>query len=149
MRGFTEAFAKRKLPLPKDLIRAQSLSADFGFRETTALLQLPDPPTALIAGGNQILVGVLKAVQQVGIDVPKQLSLITCDRTDLATTYPGPLTVIDRNLGRDRTDGGGSAAGADGGGEGARPAVRIAFPTHLVLGRSCARPMRNNVSTRL
>ena len=64
------------------------------FRETTALLQLPDPPTALIAGGNQILVGVLKAVQQVGIEVPKQLSLITCDRTDLATTYPGPLTVI-------------------------------------------------------
>ncbi len=82
VRGFTEAFAKRKLPLPKDLIRAQSLSADFGFRETTALLQLPDPPTALIAGGNQILVGVLKAVQQVGIDVPRQLSLITCDRTD-------------------------------------------------------------------
>ena len=71
VRGFTEAFAKRKLPLPRDLIRAQSLSADFGFRETTALLQLPDPPTALIAGGNQILVGVLKAVQQVGIDVPE------------------------------------------------------------------------------
>jgi LacI family transcriptional regulator len=142
VRGFTEAFAKRKLPLPKDLIRAQSLSADFGFRETTALLQLPDPPTALIAGGNQILVGVLKAVQQVGIEVPKQLSLITCDRTDLATTYPGPLTVIDRNLaeiGRTAAD---LLLERMGEGEGAtRPAVRIAFPTHLALGRSCARPV--------
>ena len=143
VRGFSEAFARRALPLPRDLIRAQSLSADFGFRETTALLQLPDPPTALIAGGNQILVGVLKAVQQVGIEVPKQLSLITCDRTDLATTYPGPLTVIDRNLaeiGRTAAD---LLLERMGEGEGAtRPAVRIAFPTHLVLGRSCARPGR-------
>ncbi len=118
VRGFTEAFAKRKLPLPKDLIRAQSLSADFGFRETTALLQLPDPPTALIAGGNQILVGVLKAVQQVGIDVP-QAALADHLRPDGSGDHLSRAADGDRpQLGRDRADRGGSAAGADGGGRG-------------------------------
>ena len=70
-----------------------------------------------------------------------QLSLITCDRTDLATTYPGPLTVIDRNLaeiGRTAAD----LLLERMGEEVARPPVKIAFPTHLVLGRSCARPAR-------
>src|SRR5262249_33284631 len=62
VRGFTEAFVRRKLALPRELIRAQSLSADFGFRETTALLQLAEPPTALIAGGNHILLRVLHAL---------------------------------------------------------------------------------------
>jgi LacI family transcriptional regulator len=141
VRGFTAAFTRRKIACPKDLIRAQSLSADFGFRETSALLQLPDPPTALIAGGNQILVGVLKAIQQGGVSVPRQLSLITCDRTDLSTIYPGPLTVIDRNL----AEIGRTAAELllQRMGEGAgRPALRISFPTHLILGRSCTRLAR-------
>ncbi len=145
VRGFTAAFARRKLPCPKELIRAQSLSADFGFRETAALLQLPDPPTALIAGGNQILVGVLRALQQQGTAVPAELSLVTCDRTDLSTIYPGPLTVIDRNL----SEIGRTAAelllermtaGSD------RPARRISFPTELILGRSCTRPSRPPVA---
>ena len=138
VRGFLAAFARRKLAAPKDLIRAQSLAADFGFRETTGLIQLPDRPTALIAGGNQILVGVLRAIQQHGVEVPGGLSLVTCDRTDLSTLYPGPLTVIDRDL----AEIGRTAAalllermgGAD------RPARRISFPTSLILGRSCARP---------
>jgi LacI family transcriptional regulator len=140
VRGFAEAFERRKLKLPEDLIRAQSLSADFGFRETTALMQASDPPTALIAGGNQILVGVLQAIQQQGLVVPGTLSLVTCDRTDLSTTYPGPLTIIDRNL----AEIGRTAAELllERMGEGAqRPALRISVPTHLVLGRSCARRM--------
>ena len=57
---------------PQDLIRAQSLSADYGFRETVALLQRPDRPTALIAAGNRILVGVLRALQEHKVSVPRR-----------------------------------------------------------------------------
>jgi LacI family transcriptional regulator len=101
--------------------------------------QLAAPPTALVAGGNQILVGVLKAIQQHGVQVPGQLSLITCDRADLSTTYPGPLTIIDRNLAEIGRTAAELLLERMGGGAG-KPALRISFPTHLVLGRSCARP---------
>ncbi len=64
----------------------------------------------------------------------------------MATTYPRACntTVIDRNLaeiGRTAAD---LLLERMGEGEGAeRPAVKIAFPTHLVLGLwSCARPMQ-------
>jgi len=136
VRGFTEAFRRRRVRCPEDLIRAHSLSADFGFREASTLLRGAERPTAIIAAGNRILVGVLRAVQQQNVAVPGDLSIIGCDQTDLARLYPGPITLIDRDIeeiGRtaaqlllerlvERSE---------------RPAQRISFPTWLILGGSC------------
>ena len=136
LRGYRDAFDRHGVPVPEDLVRAQNLSVDFGFRAASALLQHDAPPTALIAAGNRILVGVLRAVQQAGTRVPEQLSLIGSDKTDLALLYPGPITLIDRDvdeIGRtaarlllDRLE---------------RPrdkgAKRILVPTRLILGGSC------------
>jgi LacI family transcriptional regulator len=136
VRGFTEAFRKRGLPVPQDLLRAHSLSADYGFREASALLQGRDRPTAIIAAGNRSLVGVLRAFQQQGVSVPADVSLIACDQTDLARLYPGPITLIDRDI-----EGIGRTAAQlllDRLGASDRPAQRISFPTRLVLGGSCA-----------
>lgn len=140
VRGFTEAFEQAGLPVPHDLIRSQSLSADYGFREATTLLQMHERPTAIIAAGNRILAGVLRAMQQQGVSAPRDISLIACDRSDIAMLYPGPITLIDRpveDIGRtaaqlllDRL-----------GGRSDRPAQRISFPTHLIMGGSCL-PLR-------
>ena len=137
LRGDLDAFAKRGLEPPRGLVRAQSLAAEFGFREASALLQSDEPPTALIAAGNRILVGVLRAIQQQGVSIPGDLSLIACDRSDLTRVYPGPITLIERDI----EDIGRTAAQlllerlsgpAD------RPARRVTFQTRLTLGGSCA-----------
>ena len=93
-------------------------------------------PTAIVAAGNRILVGVLRAIQQQGVSIPRDLSLVACDRSDVALLYPGPITLIDRpveEIGRtaaqlllERLRG-----------QVDRPAQRIAFPTQLILGGSC------------
>ena len=137
LRGYMEAYERRNIPAPLDLVRSHSLSVDFGFREATTLLQQRDRPTAIIAAGNRILVGVIRALQQHNVSVPGDISLIGCDRTDLALLYPGPITLIDRDMeeiGRtgaelllDRLKN-----GID------RPAQRIFFPTRLIMGGSCA-----------
>lgn len=137
VRGFLEAFRKRGLPVPQDLLRANNLSADYGFREASALLQGRERPTAIIAAGNRTLTGVLRAIQQQGVSVPGDVSLIACDQTDLARLYPGPITLIDRDI----EEIGRTAAQLllDRLGEGRdRPAQRISFPTRLILGGSCA-----------
>ncbi len=136
VRGFLEAFGKNGLPPPHDLIRSQSLSVDFGFREASALLQMPNRPTAIIAAGNRILVGVLRAIQQSRRFDPGRLILIACDRSDVALLYPGPITLIDRpveEIGRtaaqlllERLTG-----------QSTRPAQKIVFPTQLILGGTC------------
>ena len=136
VRGFVEAFQRNGLPVPEDLIRARSLSVEFGLHEANLLLGSAVPPTAIIAAGNRILVGVLKAVQQRGLRIPQDLSLISCDQTDLALLYPGPITLIDRDI----REVGRTAAQfllerlEQAGG----PARRMMVPTRLILGGSCA-----------
>ncbi|MBV9219319.1 MAG: substrate-binding domain-containing protein [Methylobacteriaceae bacterium] len=137
VKGFVEAFGRRKLACPHELIRSQRLSPDFGFHEASSLMQGPDRPTAIIAGGNRILVGVLKAIQQQRIVIPDELSLVTCDSTDLTRLYPGPLTVVDRDI----EDIGRTAAQLLLERLGDRhnaPARRILVSTRLILGGSCA-----------
>lgn len=136
VRGFVDAFEQVGLSVPRELIRSQSLSADYGFREATMLLQLREQPTAIIAAGNRILVGVLRAMQQMGVTAPNDISLIACDRSDVATLFPGPITLIDRSVDEisrtavhlllERMSG-----NTD------RPTQRILFPTHLIMGASC------------
>ncbi len=41
---------------------------------------------------------MLRAIQQQGLAIPRDISLIACDRTDLARLYPGPITLIDRDI---------------------------------------------------
>jgi LacI family transcriptional regulator len=73
------------------------------------------------------------------VSIPRDLSLVTCDRTDLASVYPGAITAIDRDI----PEIGKTAAQlllerirgpAD------RPARSVMLLTRLVLGRSCAPP---------
>ena len=97
---------------------------------------MSERPTAIIAAGNRILVGVLRAIQQQGVSVPGDISLIACDRSDIALLYPGPITLIDRPV----EDIGRTAAQLlleRLGGQSDRPAQRISFPTHLIMGGSC------------
>jgi len=137
VRGFKEAFRRRGLECPEHLVHALSLSADFGFRAASALLQDADRPTAIIAAGNRVLVGVLRAFQQRSVSIPKDMSLIACDQTDLARLYPGPITLIDRDIAEiGRTAAQVLLERLRGGRD--RPAQRISFPTLLILGGSCA-----------
>ena len=82
---------------------------------------------------------MLRAIQQHPLVIGRDLSLITCDRTDLATTYPGPLTLIDRDMdaiGRTSADlllERITQKSAD-------PPRRVTFPTTLILGHSCGPP---------
>ncbi len=98
LKGYKQAHAALGLAVDPALVRTESLSADYGFREAYSFLTMQLPPTAIIAGGNQILVGVLKAIGVLGVKIPEQLSLISCDDTDLTALYTPPITVIHRDL---------------------------------------------------
>jgi len=74
-----------------------SFSDRHGYEAALALLQRANRPTAIIAGSNQILVGVLRAIRFLGLHVPDDLSLITCDQTPLAELHEPPIATIRRD----------------------------------------------------
>jgi LacI family transcriptional regulator len=61
---------------------------------THALLSLPEPPTALVAGNNLATVGVVRAIRERGLAVPRDLSLVGFDDFEWADCFEPRLTLI-------------------------------------------------------
>lgn len=69
----------------------------YGESATLELFQSEHPPTAIIVGGNQILVGVLKGLVALGLSMPRDVSLVTCDSLPLGSLLTPPLAVVWRD----------------------------------------------------
>ena len=50
-----------------------------------------------MAGSNQILVGVLRALHRHDVRIPDDISLVTCDEVPLAEFLVPPLATIERD----------------------------------------------------
>ena len=74
-----------------------SFSAAHGAAATRAILAADPRPTAIIAGGNQVLIGCLEVLQQEGVRVGHDISLVTCDDVPLSELYQPPIASIGRD----------------------------------------------------
>jgi LacI family transcriptional regulator len=79
------------------LVRSWGMGRQAGYAATRDLMG-ERPPTALIAGGNLILAGVLQALKEMGVAIGRDLALVGCDDTDLTRLHNPSITVIARDL---------------------------------------------------
>lgn len=92
--GFKEAFADAGESLDARLVRAGSFSAEFALAETIDLLRAPTPPTAIIAGGVNMLPGVLRGVRFCGLKVPDDVSVISSTNPEIAELVSPAITEL-------------------------------------------------------
>jgi LacI family transcriptional regulator len=92
-----EAFAARGLEPTYVVLRGDTIGASWGEQATRQLLSAERPPTALIAGGNQLLIGALRVIAERGIDIGPQLSLIGCDDVAITELYRPPIATVRRD----------------------------------------------------
>jgi DNA-binding LacI/PurR family transcriptional regulator len=98
LEGYRAALAEAGLPANERLVCHGSLSPD-GARDVTAmLLDLPDPPTAVVAGNDGQAFGVLQALGERGLRAPDDLSVIGFDDVPIATWASPPLTTVRQPL---------------------------------------------------
>ena len=96
--AFRKAYQNSGLSYPEELVRPIGFAPEFGEQSTAELLRLPSPPTALIAGGNQLLAGVLASLQRLKIRPGTDIAVVTCDDVPLSEFHNPPITVIDRDV---------------------------------------------------
>jgi LacI family transcriptional regulator len=70
---------------------------EFGQRATHQLLDRDEPPTAILAGSNLLLIGCLRALAERGVRVGRDVSVVACDDVPLAELHTPPLSVIKRD----------------------------------------------------
>jgi LacI family transcriptional regulator len=95
--GFRQAFRDAGLTPKEDLIRIGTMRPEVGREETVRLLSLPEPPTAIIAGSNRLMTGVLEGIHQANLTVGRDLALVGCDDVDLARLYTPAISVVVRD----------------------------------------------------
>jgi LacI family transcriptional regulator len=135
--GLQQAHDHAGIPLDPGLLKLDSFSTDYAFRETQMLLGSTEPPTAIMALGMQLLPGVLPAVRMRGLVVPDEISLIASSDSPLAELATPAITVLRYDA---------YTLGAEAGrlllrqlrGELQPQGLRISIPTELVLRNSCA-----------
>jgi LacI family transcriptional regulator len=93
--GYRRALADASIPIDPDLIRVGSFTLQHGEKGARELLQLDQPPTAILAGSSRILMGVLSVLGQQELTVPGDISVAAFNDTEWLSFWNPPVTVVD------------------------------------------------------
>ncbi|WP_457940885.1 substrate-binding domain-containing protein [Mesorhizobium sp. 10J20-29] len=78
-RGAQRALADSGLALPPSSIRSVAMTEENGYRAARSLLQSGTPPTAIICSSLIMSLGVVRAIRDLGLTVPGDVSLVAHD----------------------------------------------------------------------
>lgn len=94
VKGYKEAFIKHNLPIDESLIVGDSFGEENGYIETKILLKRTEKPSAIFAVSNLISLGVLRALREENLDVPKDISIISFDDQPYSSLLATPMTTV-------------------------------------------------------
>lgn len=91
--GFVGALEQRGFP-PCQIVES-NYKVDGGAAAVRSLWEQSVFPTAIVCGNDLIAVGVISALEEAGIGVPEDVSVVGCDNILLARLANPPLTTVD------------------------------------------------------
>jgi len=133
--GYVDTLKLHHLSIPDGYLQRGNNRQDGGYLAMKKLLALGVPPTAVLIANNLMTLGGLKAIHELGIKIPQQISLIGFDDMDWAPSLQPPLSVIAQpayQMGEKAATLLLSRINAPG-----RPAKCIQLKTELILRASC------------
>lgn len=98
LQGYKQALAQAEIPVDHQLIVGDDFRSLNGYLETKHLLTLSSPPSAIFTASDLIALGALEALRELGIQIPRDISLVTFD-DPVFTSYLSPaLTAIEQPI---------------------------------------------------
>ena len=98
LHGYRAALEAAGIAPRPEYVLNQDFEYDYGRRAGGQLLDLAEPPTAVVGGCDTIAIGMMEAARVRGLRVPDDLSVTGFDDTEVATVATPPLTVIRQPL---------------------------------------------------
>lgn len=103
MTGINAALRARKLDFDActvslDHLHERRVDFDFGRKLAASFLQLPVRPTALLALNDEIGVGVLRGLQDAGVKIPRDISVVGFNNQAICKMTSPTLTSVDQNI---------------------------------------------------
>jgi LacI family transcriptional regulator len=96
--GYRSALDRAGIRFDPALVREGDFHHEGGFACGAALLDLPEPPTAIFAGSDQQAFGVYEAARQRQLRIPQELSVVGFDDLRVTRWASPPLTTVRQPL---------------------------------------------------
>jgi DNA-binding LacI/PurR family transcriptional regulator len=96
--GYRSALRRAGLPVDEGLVRVGRLLAADGLALAASLLDMADPPTAIVAANDAQAFGVLQALAARDLRAPDDVSVTGFDDLPVATWSAPPLTTVRQPL---------------------------------------------------
>lgn len=92
--GHRRALASHDIPFDPSLVSQPAWTVVDGRTQMAALLDLPDPPTAVFCFNDRVAIGAYEALAARGLRVPQDVSVVGFDNDDLSALLQPPLTTM-------------------------------------------------------
>lgn len=96
--GYKKALEAAGISVEEDLIVEGDYTYDSGIEAFEKLLELPDKPTAIYVGSDEMAVGVVHGAQDKGYSVPDDFEVISSDNTRISLMVRPQLTTVIQPL---------------------------------------------------
>lgn len=138
--GYRRALAEYDILFDPALVRPGNWEPPTGYEHTRALMALPEPPTAIFVANDMMAVGCYDALKELGLRIPRDVSVVGYDDREIAQFMRPPLTTVvlpHQEMGRQAAE-----TLIDGGvrPDGRQPQIKVECP--LVERESVAPPQR-------
>ena len=136
--GYRSALRTDHISEAPELVYEGNFFQPDGYAGASALLDLPEPPTAIFASNDVMAMGVMDAVRNRGLRIPEDVSIIGFDDIPQASLVHPALTTVSQPLEKM-----GSVATQmllDLLNHPEKEADRIELPTQLIVRESCTSP---------
>ena len=94
-KAFITALEAKQIPLPPEYIVENDKRFEAcGYEGMKSLLKLPDRPTGVFAAYDGIAIGAMRAIQEAGLNIPNDISIIGIDDSRIAKYLSIQLTSV-------------------------------------------------------
>jgi LacI family transcriptional regulator len=95
LRGYRDALEAAGIAYQDHLVASDVSETPGGYRTALRLLTRPDRPTAIFAYNDRMAMGTYRAAHELGLDIPKDLSVVSIDNQEIIADglYPGLTTL--------------------------------------------------------
>jgi LacI family transcriptional regulator len=94
VRGYRTGLERSGLARDDQLVTTGGSNAEEAERAVRGLLDLDDPPTALVVANNHMTIGAMRTLGQLGVRVPEDVALVAFDDFEWAAHFRPRLTTM-------------------------------------------------------
>jgi DNA-binding LacI/PurR family transcriptional regulator len=96
--GFCRTLADHGIEPPSEYLVPCAYNGRMGAEAARRLLQLPNPPTAIVAGNDTLALASIEAATELGLRVPEELSVVGFDDIPTSAMVTPALTTVRQPL---------------------------------------------------